>query len=153
MPAGALKLGRAFLVRLSLLSLPVSLASVMLGVTVRLAGAVESITNARFVVELTLPTASFAVICRLLLPSSNACVGVKLQMPPPPTTAEVNVSFAVTRVTVVPARDVPVIVGVLSLVRLSPVSPLSEPAASAAPGAGGGTPFTVTFGNSALALL
>ena len=108
------------------------------------AGPVVTIDSARLVAGETLPAGSVAVIDSVLTPEASSVAGVALQVP---SAATIVVSTEppgrLTRI-VSPAVPVPEIVGVASLVMLSPGAPESEDGLSTAVGAAGAVASIVT---------
>ena len=108
------------------------------------AGAVVSTVTVSDVAAEVLPAGSVAVTEMAFAPCGNAVVGVTLHVPAVATVVvRIVPPGRVTRI-VSPAVPVPEIVGVVSLVRLSPAVPLSELASSRATGAAGAVVSTVT---------
>ena len=92
----------------------------------------------------TLPAGSVAVTETALAPAACTVVGVTLQVPPAATVVvSTGPAGSVTRI-VSPAVPVPEIVGVVSLVTLSPTVPESEAGSSRATGAVGATESMLT---------
>ena len=115
---------------------------------VRPTGAVVSMVTGSVVAGLVLPTGSVAVMDRLLAPSDSGVVGVMAQEPSGATTAvPMTAPCGFLRVMVSPGvAPPPLMVGVVSLVVLSPSLPLSLSGSSTAAGAAGalGSMTTVT---------
>ena len=132
------KLGRLLRVKSSEVELPVSVAAVMSGAAPGAAGVIVSITTLRFVGALTLPTGSVAVTTTLFAPSSNGVVGATDQVPSAATivvsTSPLGVVTVITSPGTAPA---PEILGVESLVVLSPTTAESVLGSTVATGADG----------------
>jgi hypothetical protein len=102
------------------------------------AGALVSMVIGSCVGALVLPAGSVAVTLTLLTPSIKAVVGVTIQLPSAATTAVLTSPPGKETLMVSPGVPVPLMVGVLSAVMLSPTVPVSLAKASAAAGAAGG---------------
>jgi len=122
------------------LTAPMPLVGAMAGVVT----AVSMVTGTA-VGALVLPAASVAVTARLFTPCGKAVVGVALQVPSAATVAvAMTAPLASLTVMVALGSPVPLKVGVVSLVLLSPCVPLSLVEASAATGAAGAVVSMVT---------
>ena len=109
-------------------------------------GAVVSMVMGSAVGWLTLPARSVAVTLRAFRPLGSAVVGVALQLPSPSTTAvAMTLPLASLMVMVASGSPVPLRVGVLSLVVLSPRVPVSLLGSSTAAGAAGAVVSIVTL--------
>ena len=127
---------RVGVVSLVLLSPSVPLSLVAFRMAVGAAGASESMLMGSEVAALTLPAGSVAVTLRLFTPCGKAVVGVTLQLPLASTTAVwISPPGKVTVMVSPGVPPAPLMVGVVSLVMLSPKVPLSLTAAKAAAGA------------------
>ena len=102
------------------------------------AGTVVSMVIGSAVGALTLPAGSVAVTVMVFTPSARGVVGVTDQVPSAATTAVLTSPPGKVTVMVSPAVPVPLMLGVLSAVMLSPTVPESLAGASAAAGADGG---------------
>ena len=117
------------------------------------AGAVVSMVMGSVAGALVLPAGSVAVTARLFRPSGSAVVGVMAHLPAASTTAVPStVPSGALRVMVSPGVPVPSMVGVLSLVTLSPRVPLSLAGARLATGAAGAR-VSMTSGSVAAGLV
>ena len=138
-----LRVGVLSLVMRSVSLTPVSLAAAKTATGA--AGALVSMVMGSAAAGPVLPAGSVAVTLRAFRPSGSALVGVADQLPLALTTAvATTLPAASLTVMVSPATPVPLSVGVLSLVRLSPRVPVSLTVASAAVGAAGALVSMVT---------
>ncbi len=99
---------------------------------------------------LTLPAGSVAVMTRLLRPSGSGVLGVMLHLPAASTTAvPITLPRGSLMVMVSPGVPVPIRLGVLSLVVLSPLTPESVRGSSSPVGADGPVVSIVTGSGAA----
>ena len=120
------------------------LSPVTSGVTTGAAGGVVSMVTGTKVTGLVLPAGSVAVTRTSAVPLARVWVGVTLQTPPVTVAVKTSPVPGMTTVMVSPSVPVPLMVGVVSLVMLSVLMPLSLDAATSAGGAVGGVVSTST---------
>ena len=125
-------------------AIPLSLAAA--NAATGAAEAVVSIVIGNAAGALVLPAGSVAVTLRLLTPCGSGLTGVAFQLPLTSTTAEaITLPLGSLMVMVSPTVPVPLKVGVLSLVVLSPCTPVSLLGSSKAVGAAGALVSIVTL--------
>src|SRR5262249_3376846 len=112
-------------------------------------GVVSMVTDSGLDAGLVLPAASVALAVRLWTPSPRAAPRVMLQLPLPSTVAVGDSAVVPSNsCTVSPALALPVIFGLLKLVRLSPAVPESGLASSFRP-RGAAAPVRMVRSNAA----